>query len=106
MNLIKQLGSYEKARDWIRSNADDVKHGYLEDYERELLEYRRRHGIFEEGDYIIYDGEFMVFAMWSEIKGDYAYIGYADDDDGLMVSKDDFKHATDSEIAKGKRDEN
>lgn len=76
-------------------NADRMKQVYLE--------YRRENGIFEEGDYIIHDGELKVFAMWSTVIEGCAYIGYAYAEDGEMADKDEFRHATDAEIQAGKR---
>ena len=70
-----------------------------------LLEYRRQHNIYEEGDWIIYDDDLMVFAMWSKHHNEYAYIGYANADDGALEHRSAFRHATDEEIAQGYRDE-
>lgn len=72
-------------------NADKMKQFYLE--------YRRANNIFEMDDYIIHDGELKVFAMWSTTIEGCAYIGYAYAEDGEMAHKDEFRHATDLEIA-------
>lgn len=67
------------------------------------LEYRRANNIFEVDDYIIHDGELKVFAMWSTAIDGCAYIGYAYAEDGEVVHKDEFRHATDAEIEAGCR---
>ena len=69
------------------------------------LEHRRQHNIFEPDDWIIYDDELMVFAMWSKSNPDCAYIGYAYAENGLLEHRSAFRHATDEEIAQGYRDE-
>ena len=47
----------------------------------------------------------MVFAMWSKHHNEYAYIGYANADDGALEHRYAFRHATDEEITQGYRDE-
>ena len=95
MNLIEQLGGYEKAKVILQT----VGH----EHDAMLLEYRRQHNIFETDDYIIHDGELKVFAMWSSAVEGCAYIGYAYAENGEMAHKDEFRHATDAEIKAGKR---
>lgn len=105
MNLIEQLGGYERAKHEFEmiKEMKPIYPGEIETNDRLLLEYRRAHNIFEEGDYIIHDGELKVFAMWSNAIDGCAYIGYAYAEDGEMAHKDEFRHATDEEIAAGKR---
>lgn len=105
MDLIEQLGGYEKARDSLQWLIEHDK-----EYEQEesnlyaaCLEYRRANNIFEMDDYIIHDGELKVFAMWSTAIEGCAYIGYAYAEDGEMADKDEFRHATDAEIQAGHR---
>lgn len=76
---------------------------FPENWNEALLEYRRQHNIYEMDDYVIHDGELMVFAMWSEAAKDCAYVGYAYAEDGFLLHKDEFRHATDAEIQAGKR---
>ena len=111
MNLIEQLGGYEKAKDGLHrlklEKKDLLTCGDLVVVESEidaaLIEYRRQHSIFETDDYIIHDGELKVFAMWSSAVEGCAYIGYAYAENGEMAHKDEFRHATDEEIKAGKR---
>lgn len=102
MDLIEQLGGYERAK--IIQGSREMG-GLPADFDLEdaLLQYRRAHNIFEMGDYIIHDGELKVFAMWSNAIDGCAYIGYAYAEDGEMAHKDEFRHATDEEIKAGKR---
>lgn len=111
MNLIEQLGGYERAKDGLHrlklEKKDLLTCGDLVVVESEidaaLIEYRRQHNIFETDDYIIHDGELKVFAMWSSAVEGCAYIGYAYAENGEMAHKDEFRHATDEEIKAGKR---
>lgn len=105
MNLIEQLGGYERAKHEFEmiKEMKPIYPGEIETNDRLLLEYRRAHNIFEMGDYIIHDGELKVFAMWSNAIDGCAYIGYAYAEDGEMAHKDEFRHATDEEIKAGKR---
>ena len=111
MNLIEQLGGYERAKDGLHrlklEKKDLLTCGDFVVVESEidaaLIEYRRQHNIFETDDYIIHDGELKVFAMWSSAVEGCAYIGYAYAENGEMAHKDEFKHATDEEIKAGKR---
>ena len=111
MNLIEQLGGYERAKDGLHrlklEKKDLLTCGDFVVVESEidaaLIEYRRQHNIFETDDYIIHDGELKVFAMWSSAVEGCAYIGYAYAENGEMAHKDEFRHATDAEIKAGKR---
>ena len=130
MNLIEQLGGYERAKRiekniygtggrLIRYPSKDFDYNddggnvcdvelisfKANDLKKSLLEHRRENNIYEEGDWIIYDDELMVFAMWSKHHNEYAYIGYANADDGALEHRSAFRHATDEEIAQGYRDE-
>ena len=103
MNLIEQLAGYgecERLRKVPAASRFRIRgiEFTREELERAMLEHRRAHNIFEEGDYIIHDGELKVFAMWSNAIDGCAYIGYAYAEDGEMAHKDEFRHATDAEI--------
>lgn len=102
MNLIEQLGGYEKAKVEFNNTSSD-QWGYKFSLQMALLEHRRQNNIFEPDDYITHDGELKVFAMWSSAIDGCAYIGYAYAEDGEMAHKDEFRHATDAEIKAGKR---
>ena len=98
---VRELKAMDDRAIWMISSC--LK--YREEVRKECLEYRRQHNIYEEGDWIIYDDDLMVFAMWSKHHNEYAYIGYANADDGALEHRSAFRHATDEEIAQGFRDE-
>ena len=58
MNLIEEFGSYEKAK---KHQIERALNGLLHEYDFELvdalLEYRREHGIYEVGDFIMFEGK-------------------------------------------------
>ena len=90
MNLIEQLGGYVNAKEFINGECSD---GFdVQGLRDALLEYRRANNIFETGDDVVIpsrgNGIFKVSRLLcrSDIR--------------------EMQHATDSEIAKGKRDEN
>ena len=112
MNLIKQLGGYEKAKRELELKEQNsvlqccsaVTAEMIRDA---LLEYRRQHNIFEVGDYVCYRGNggleaiFQVEALTPKTKqpktlrcgrwGNYP------------VGRSLVNHATDAEIKAGKR---
>lgn len=57
MNLIERLGGYEYLNEFYKRA---VAHGFsMTKIKKELLEYRRQHNIFEEGDKIVFIDDFM-----------------------------------------------
>jgi len=93
MNLIEQLGGYDKAKEMYiaQLKAGLAPYGY----EEALLEYRRQHNIFEVGDKVvcisdpISPDEFEILTVEQEHIGKW-YMRY-------------WKHATDLEIQAGRR---
>lgn len=51
MNLIEQLGGYEKAKEWYKDQ--DLRGNHTVRIRHALLEYRRQHNIFEVGDKVV-----------------------------------------------------
>lgn len=100
MSLIEQLGGYENAKERLkRDNVlsdDDFNYG-----QRLLLEYRRQHNIFEIGDFIFHP----MFGALFEIKRIAERYVVASTKSGyetnLLIEL--ISHATDAEIAAGKR---
>ena len=85
MNLIEQLGGYERAKnEWMDA----------------LLEYRRQHNIFEVGDKVVYVDDFMPDSV-SVVSGvnDRVWLN----GNNAVCIKEMIKHAEDEEIAAGKR---
>lgn len=100
MSLIEQLGGYENAKERLkRDNVlsdDDFNYG-----QRQLLEYRRQHNIFEVGDFIFHP----MFGALFEIKRIAEKYVVASTKSGyetnLLIEL--ISHATDEEIKAGKR---
>ena len=90
MNLIEQLGGYYQAKNWLDKNEIHVKHGYLEKYRGELLEYRRQHNIFEIGDLYVFTEKYSKHSVIHKV-------------DSLNSGKGCIRHATDEEIKAGCR---
>ncbi|MEQ1419480.1 hypothetical protein [Acinetobacter indicus] len=95
MNLIEQLGGYERAknhRDYLIDFGNEFNRPNKYEVNKinnALLEYRRQHNIFEEGDKVIY------LILGNDV------ITY---DDWLKTQNSNLiRHATPEEIAAGKR---
>lgn len=121
MNLIEQLGDYEKVKSIIISNEDGYNFysNYYEyysdnstyedsinimDIEKSILEYRRENNIFEVGDKVVFVSEKMDFLDDDQIHS----ISVITENNlpkvcGLYVSFEAIKHATDDEIKVGHR---
>ena len=103
MSLIEQLGGYKKAKS-IRDiniiefdgDASGVIIHYMgnsitqEDLERALLEYRRKHNIFEIGDLYVFTEKYSKHSVIHKV-------------DSLNSGKGCIRHATDEEIKAGRR---
>ena len=101
MNLIKQLGGYEKAKKELNSPSNTNVFFQCE-IEQALLEYRRQHNIFEVGDKVLYaDAEIYqdeVYTILEFLDGGEAVL-----DDGDCCDPVILIHATPEEIKAGKR---
>ena len=101
MNLIEQLGGYEAAKAKFRDNGSI----HAERLKTTLLEYRRKHNIFEVGDkVVVVDGDYKkhyagVYPILS-MRGDYLITLLFGE---TVVHRVCFRHATDEEIKAGKR---
>ncbi|KJV46102.1 hypothetical protein VH96_01425 [Acinetobacter indicus] len=114
MNLIDQLGGYEKANSKLLKMDKILKEVYYSpsdaqkanELRQALLEYRRQHNIFEVGDKVVFEAHFC-----DEHKGSgCGEITYCTKDKRVfeidnyyLVSLDEIRHATDEEIKAGKR---
>ena len=103
MDLIEQLGGYERAKDGLHrlklEKKDLLTCGDLIVVESEidaaLLEYRRQHNIFEVGDKVVVKDH----PFWPE---DYVILTVEQEHiDKWYMSA--WRHATDAEIKAGKR---
>lgn len=101
MNLIEQLGGYEKAKVILQT----VGH----EHDAMLLEYRRQHNIFEVGDSVLpisnYSDQVHFLADWYIENLDFRYTTNSGSWGIIVKSLMDgaWRHATDEEIKAGKR---
>ena len=93
MNLIEQLGGYEKAKEWYDENTDKEWVGiyHIPKLYLALLEYRRENGFFEVGDKVVFNS-YKLDAGISVIHN------YHNGCIGAV-----FRHVTDDEIKVGHR---
>ncbi len=126
MNLIEQLGGYEKAKAFLNAASYTIDELIMmqrsglrpQHVEKALLEYRRQHNIFEIDDLIthpLYDwkilkvhdpirGENLLFAKTNDhVKHHWGHGLVFDDRHVVAVSYSECRHATDAEIEAGKR---
>lgn len=100
MNLIEQLGGYEKAKEWYKDQ--DLRGNHTVRVRHALLEYRRQHNIFDESDKIVFVDDFMhdelMVVAWTR-KGEV----WMDDGAKRCTDLSMIRHATDAEIKAGKR---
>ena len=98
MNLIEQLGGYDRAKAKFRDNGSL----HAERLKAALLEYRRQHNIFEENDKIVFVDDFMhgeiMTVAWNR-KGEV----WMDDGAKRCTDISMIRHATDAEIKAGRR---
>ena len=112
MNLIEQLGGYEKAKRELQLKIDNsvlqccmsVTADMIQDA---LLEYRQENNIFEVGDKVVFKKEYgisnsSVIDIYKVSENMFQFqtiFGSTPVDTALI------RHATDKEIAQGYRDE-
>lgn len=100
MNLVEQLGGYERAKSKFRDNGSL----HAERLKKVLLEYRRQHNIYEIGDKIVstLDGsedwknaicEILAFHKKMAITTGFS----------CAIHHYDYRHATPEEIKAGRR---
>lgn len=102
MDLIEQLGGYEESKKFLSEIFNNKSPRKI--LNRELLEYRRQHNIFEVGDKVVLisnsDDDIFEYTEYSknldlhffESKNNYGH-----------ASLSNIRHATDAEIKAGKR---
>ena len=102
MNLIEQLGGYEKVSKAVK--IIDIRSDRYKRLKAALLEYRRQHNIYEVGDKIVstLDGsedwknaicEILAFHKKMAITTGFS----------CAIHHYDYRHATDEEIKAGRR---
>ena len=106
MNLIEQLGGYEKAKRELELKEQDsvlqcciaVTAEMIRDA---LLEYRRQHNIYEAGDLVVSKNGCELVSEITYLQGGLAKIKNEKFDH--VYSLQDFRHAEPEEIKAGKR---
>ena len=106
MNLIEQLGGYERAKHEFEmiKEMKPIYPGEIETNDRLLLEYRRQHNIFEVGDKVVSrcaDKEIRIFTYQETIGRN--ILVKCKKGKGYCYPKKWFSHANDEEIKAGKR---
>lgn len=98
--LIENLGGYESAKSKARDNGSL----HSERLKKALLEYRRQHNIFEQGDPVVSrcaDREIRIFTYQETIGKN--ILVKCKKGKGYCYPKKWFSHANDAEIKAGKR---
>lgn len=113
MELIKQLGGYEKAKDGLHrlklEKKDLLTCGDLvvvkSEIDAALIEYRRANNIFEAGDVAVsVDGEFYLHKIELGTSKEHCIKIFSHDmAHSCWVHDVNYRHATDAEIAAGHR---
>ena len=112
MNLIEQLGGYEKAsRELGLKEKNSVLQCCIavtaEMIRDALLEYRRQHNIFEVGDKVVFtdilNSCVVTFESTETDPMQIVWLTYPDGTAGYVFHLNKIKHATDEEIKAGKR---
>ena len=101
MNLIEQLGGYDKAKEMYiaQLKAGLAPYGY----EEALLEYRREHNIFEVGDCVVKTDPKIKHAHVRVVISTSPSGGAVLDYQGFPYKFPCVRHATDEEIEAGRR---
>lgn len=110
MNLIEQLGGYERAKHEFEmiKEMKPIYPGEIETNDRLLLEYRRQHNIFEVGDKVVFGSGLNadLFTIKSKPKkknGVLLLPVILSNGSWFDLMEQFVRHATDEEIKAGKR---
>ena len=105
MNLIEQLGGYERAKHEFEmiKEMKPTYPGEIETNDRLLLEYRRQHNIFEVGDYFVNYADDAVYTALSIDQNNRMHGKSSDKNVWTYFGRFGLRHATDAEIKAGKR---
>ena len=109
MNLIEQLGGYERAKHEFEmiKEMKPIYPGEIETNDRLLLQYRRQHNIFEVGDKVVFtdilNSCVVTFESTETDPMQIVWLTYPDGTAGYVFHLNKIKHATDEEIKAGKR---
>lgn len=100
MNLIEQLGGYEKTKKQVNRLESKGNLVTAEGMKLELLQYRRQHNIYEVGDDVVFINQNMSSSI-KTIKEILNNTHVSFNFHGFHIKL--IRHATDAEIKAGKR---
>ena len=105
MNLIEQLGGYERAKHEFEmiKEVKPIYPGEIETNDRLLLEYRRQHNIFEVGDSFVNYADDAIYTALSIDQNNRMHGKSGDKNVWTYFGRFGLRHATDEEIKAGKR---
>lgn len=122
MNLIEQLGGYERAKAFLNAASYTMDELFMmqrsgvrpQHVEKALLEYRRQHNIFEVGDKVVFTNNpcALNHSVWQVISNkDYPVVAPICNFNGRVIVEANMsvlspyriQHAEDEEIKAGKR---
>ena len=115
MNLIEQLGGYERAKAFLNAASYTMDELIMmqrsgvrpQHVEKALLEYRRQHSIFEVGDKVVFtdilNSCVVTFESTETDPMQIVWLTYPDGTAGYVFHLNKIKHANDAEIKAGKR---
>jgi len=107
MNLIEQLGGYERAKEYLVELQRIPMHEQTEDtisyLPNALLEHRRQHNIFEVGDCVVKTNPKIKHAHVRVVISTSPSGGAVLDYQGFPYKFPRVRHATDAEIKAGHR---
>lgn len=109
MNLIEQLGGYERAKAFLNAASYTMDELIMmqrsglrtQHVEKALLKYRRQHNIFEVGDLVVSKNGCELVSEITYLQGGLAKIKNEKFDH--VYSLQDFRHAEPEEIKASKR---
>ena len=109
MNLIEQLGGYERAKAFLNAASYTMDELIMmqrsglrtQHVEKALLQYRRQHNIYEAGDLVIktHPKNTILWPVLGVYKNGGVWLDYK----GFCWKPPRVRHATDEEIKAGKR---
>ena len=102
MNLIEQLGGYERAK-IIQGSREMGGLPYDLDLEDALLQYRRQHNIFKVGDSFVNYADDAIYTALSIDQNNRMHGKSGDKNVWTYFGRFGLRHATDEEIKAGKR---
>lgn len=100
--VISDFGGYEKCKDILsQPNINFIMNA--QGLREHMLKYRRQHNIFEVGDYFVNYADDAVYTALSIDQNNHMHGKSGDKNVWTYFGRFGLRHATDEEIAAGKR---